>query len=99
MATTDQAATIDSRLRAVEARYNDIEAKLAEMGAAYDARLAKELSKERASLEPTVSGYHRYQQLNTELASAESLLRESDPELAEMARTEVQRLRTQVAAS
>jgi peptide chain release factor 1 len=95
----DQAASIDSRLRAIEARYSDIEAKLAAMGAAYDAQLAKQLSKERASLEPIVSAYHHQQQLSDELASAESLLRESDAELAELARSEVQRLRAEVAAA
>jgi len=98
MATTDQVASIDSRLRAIEARYNDIEAKLAAMGAAYDAQLAKQLSIERATLEPIVDAYHRERHLSAELASAESLLRESDAELAEMARAEVQRLRTEVAA-
>jgi len=98
MATTDQVASIDSRLRAIEARYNDIEAKLAAMGAAYDAQLAKQLSIERATLEPIVNAYHRERHLSAELASAESLLRESDAELAEMARAEVQRLRTEVAA-
>src|SRR5579864_6312828 len=99
MAATDQVASIDSRLRAIEARYNDIEAKLAAMGAAYDAQLAKQLSIERATLEPIVNAYHRERHLSAELASAESLLRESDAELAEMARAEVQRLRTEVAES
>ena len=97
MSALEQAASVDTRLRAIEARYQEIEAKLAAMGAAYDAQLAKQLSKERASLEPIVSAYHRQQHLSEELASAESLLRESDAELAEMARSEVQRLRGEVA--
>ena len=98
MAAIDQVASIDSRLRAIEARYKDIETKLAAMGGAYDAQLAKQLSIERAALEPIVNAFHRERHLSEELASAESLLRESDAELAEMARSEVQRLRTEVAA-
>ena len=89
---------MESRLRNVEARFNDIEAKLAAMGAAYDAELAKQLSKERAALEPIVEQHRHRQELAAELASAESLLRESDAEIAEMARAEVQRLRSELAA-
>lgn len=99
MASTDQASSIESRLRAIEARFLEIESKLAEMGSSYDAQIAKQLSKERASLEPIISAYRTQQELNKELASAESLLRESDAELAELARGEVTRLREEVAAS
>lgn len=99
MAAIDQAASIESRLRAIEARFEDIEAKLAAMGAAYDAQLAKQLSKERATLEPIIGAYRQQQHLSTELAAAESLLRESDAELAELARSEVTRLRAEVDAS
>lgn len=91
----DHDATIEARLSAVKARFDEIEAKLAAMGAAYDARTSKELAKERAVLEPIVSAQQRQQHLERELASAESLLRESDAELAELARTEVQRLRAE----
>ncbi len=98
MATTDQLASIESRLRAMEARFNEIDAKLAAMGAAYDAQVAKQLSIERSTLEPIVAAYHKQQALDAELDSAESLLRESDPEMAELARAEVQHLRTTVAA-
>ncbi|HEV2037765.1 MAG TPA: peptide chain release factor 1 [Candidatus Eremiobacteraceae bacterium] len=98
MTTTDQAASIGSRLSAIAARFTEIEAKLAGMGAAYDPQTAKQLSIERSTLEPIVSAARRQQHLEAELVSAESLLRESDPEIAEMARTEVQRLRAEVAA-
>ncbi len=94
----DHDATIDARLSSVEARFADIEAKLAAMGAAYDPKVSRELAKERAGLEPIVSAHRRQQQLEQELASAESLLRESDAELAELARGEVQRLRAESAA-
>ncbi len=98
MATTDSTASIESRLSAIETRFQEIEAKLAAMGAAYDAQLAKTLAIERSTLEPIVSAYQRQRELEAELSSAESLLRESDPEMAELARGEVQRLRAEVLA-
>jgi peptide chain release factor 1 len=98
MATTDQTTTIESRLRAVERRFAEIEEKLAAMGAAYEPQVAKQLAIERSLLEPIVSAYRRQRELEAELVSAESLLRESDPELAELARGEVQRLRAAVAS-
>ncbi len=89
----DHNATIEARLSAMQTRFADIEVKLAAMGSAYDPVTAKDLAKERASLEPIVEAHRRLVELERELASAESLLRESDAELAELARHEVQRLR------
>ena len=96
MATTQGTPSIQSRLKAVQARFDEVEANLAAMGAAYDQQTAKQLSIERSALEPIVTAYRRQNELESELVSAESLLRESDPELAELARGEVQRLRTEV---
>jgi peptide chain release factor 1 len=92
-------ANLGARLQAVRARFDDIEARLAAMGAAYDQKVAKELSKERATLEPIVAAHDRQQQLERELESAESLTREGDPDMAELARGEVRRLRHEVAAN
>ncbi|MBV8338774.1 MAG: peptide chain release factor 1 [Candidatus Eremiobacteraeota bacterium] len=89
---------MESRLKAVQVRFDEIEAKLAAMGAAYDQQTVKQLSIERSTLEPIVTAYRRQNELESELTSAESLLRESDPELAELARGEVQRLRGEVSA-
>jgi peptide chain release factor 1 len=92
-------ASIEARLRGVRARFHDIETKLAAMGAAYDPKLARELSKERATLEPIVTVDQRQRDLERELTSAESLLREGDAEMAELARSEVRRLRAEAAAN
>jgi peptide chain release factor 1 len=92
-------ATIEARLRAVQARFADVESKLAAMGSAYDPIAAKDLAKERSALEPIVDAHRRQVELEQELASAESLLRESDAELAELARGEVQRLRAEAAVN
>ncbi len=97
MPAIDHVASIESRLHAVQARYGELEERLSAMGTSYDAKLAKELSIERATLEPIVDAYRRHQQIVQELAEAEPMLRESDSELAEMAKTEVQRLRSELA--
>ena len=98
MATTQSAASIESRLKAIEARFVELETKLAGMGAAYDPKTAKQLAIERSGLEPIVEAFRHQRDLEAELAAAESLLRESDPELAELARDEVQRLRNEVSS-
>ncbi|HXW51086.1 MAG TPA: peptide chain release factor 1 [Candidatus Acidoferrales bacterium] len=95
----DHDATIKARLSAVETRFADIEAKLAAMGSVYDPVAAKDLAKERATLEPVVLAHRQQLELEQELASAESLLRESDAEMAELARSEVQRLRVETQAN
>jgi peptide chain release factor 1 len=93
----EQRSTLDSRLTAVEARFDEIEARLAAMGAAYDPEESTKLAKERASLEPVVNAYHQYRESTAQLADAEGMGRDSDPEIAEMARAEVQNLRARIA--
>jgi peptide chain release factor 1 len=92
-------ASIEGRLGAVRARFADIEARLAAMGATYDPQLVKQLSKERAALEPIVQADRRQQRLEQELAAAESLVRESDADMAELARAEVRQLRAEASAN
>jgi peptide chain release factor 1 len=91
-------ASIEARLSAVRVRFAEIDGRLATMGASYDPQV-RELLKERATLEPIIQADGRQQQLEQELASAESLVRESDAEMAELARSEVRRLRAEATAN
>ena len=93
-----ESTSIESRLSAIEARFADIDIKLAAMAVSFDPRAAKELSIERSTLEPIVAAHRRQQRIESELAAAESLVRESDADLAELARAEVQRLRAAAAS-
>jgi len=96
----DNGGTLEARLRAVESRFDDVERRLAAMGAgAFDPEENKRLAKERASLEPVVSAWRDHRVLEKQLAEAEPMARDSDAEIAEMARGEIQRLRSELAQS
>jgi peptide chain release factor 1 len=89
----DQIATLEARLEAVEARFSEIEARLTAISGSYDQQESTKLSKERASLEPIVNAFHEWSALRAQLADAEGMARDSDPDIAEMARSETQTLR------
>lgn len=99
MAGSERDPLLAERLQVVRARFAEIEARLAALGASYDAQAARDLAKERAALEPVMEAGEHLERLEAELASAEALVRESDQELAALARSEVQRLRVEVAAA
>ncbi len=85
-----------ARLAAVDARFDEINAKLAAMSSSFDPEENKKLSKERAQLEPLVLAHQQYQALNDELAQAEPMTRDPDPAIAEMAHGEIARLRAEI---
>jgi peptide chain release factor 1 len=89
----DQIATLEARLDAVEARFSEIEARLTAISGSYDQNESTKLSKERASLEPIVNAFHEWRAVRAQLTDAEGMARDSDPEIAEMARSETQTLR------
>jgi peptide chain release factor 1 len=95
----DAEHSLAQRARAVEIRFQEIESQLAQIRTSYDGEEIRRLAKERATLEPVVLAARAYQRLADELTQAEAMTRESDAELAEMARVEVQRLRREVDAS
>ena len=93
----EQAGTLEARLRAVEARFDEVETRLAEMGAsAFDPDENKRLAKERSTLEPLVASWREHRDMQKQLAEAEQMARDSDPEIAEMARAEIQPLRARL---
>ena len=90
----DNARSLETRLRAVEARLAEVDKKLAvSLTQPFDAAENKKLSKERAQIEPIVAGYQQHKTLIAELEEAEAMSRDSDPGIAELARGEVARLR------
>ena len=96
----EQPGTMEARLRAVETRFREVESRLAEMGAGtFDPDENKRLSKERSSLEPLVSSWRDHRKMQADLAEAEQMARDSDPDIAEMARGEIQPLRARLAES
>lgn len=74
------------KLKNIEQRYQEVEARLADPATYGDPALAAKLNKERTDLAPLMEAYRDCEKTRAELAEAESLL--SDPELGEMAREE-----------
>ncbi|MCQ2776168.1 MAG: peptide chain release factor 1 [Bacilli bacterium] len=56
----------------------------------------RELSKERAVLDPQVEAFTRYKKANEELEEAKELAKDSDPEMSEMGREEVKSLEEEI---
>ncbi len=75
------------KLKSIEARYAELEARLAAPETYADPALVAKLNKEQRDLEPLMETYRAYCKARADLAEAESLL--SDPELRDMAREEL----------
>ena len=84
------------KLEGIERRFQAIDDELASPGLGH-ARVA-ELARERSELEPIVTAYRRYRQLQDQEQQAHRMLQGDDAELAELARAEVEELGPQIEA-
>ncbi len=84
------------RLAGIEARFEALEAELAESAADY--QKTAELARERAELEPVVSAFRRYKAASEELAQARALMESSEAEMRSLAQEEVMRLEGEIEA-
>jgi peptide chain release factor 1 len=84
-----------SRLKNVEATYEELTIRLADPDVATDPVELQKVARARSSLESTVATYHAWQSVIQELEDTEELLRESasDPALQQMAQSEIGELR------
>ena len=83
------------RLETLSQRFDEIEAALAHPGEAFDQARFTALMKERAQIEETVGAYRDVRDLLREIAANEALAADdADPELAALAREELENLRT-----
>ena len=79
------------KLKTIEQRYHEVEARLADPATYEDPALAAKLNKERTELAPLMEAYRDWEKTRGGMAEAEGLF--SDPELGEMAREEYARAR------
>jgi peptide chain release factor 1 len=85
-----------ARLDALEGRFEELTRLMADPEIAVDYEKVAEYAKERSDLEETVRTYRRYREVLDELAVTREMLdEESDAELREMARDEVERLQSE----
>lgn len=80
------------RLQQLEARYNKISDLLMDQTVTSDIKRVTELSKEQRSLEEVVSTFRTYSKLVSDIKSNKELLKDSDPDLREMAQLELDEL-------
>jgi peptide chain release factor 1 len=81
------------RLETLSQRFDEIEAALANPAGAFDQARFTALMKERSQIEETVQAYRAVRDLLHEIAENERLAAGGDPELAELAREELETLR------
>ncbi|HQZ99948.1 MAG TPA: peptide chain release factor 1 [Thermoflexales bacterium] len=89
---------MDEKLAAIEAKFNALTEQLADPEIANDYAKYAELAKQRSDLEATVEAYRARQKADGELADARAMAAGDDPDMAEMARAEIEPLEKQVAA-
>ncbi len=82
------------KLDAIEQRFEELTALLSDPAVASSGERFRKVSKERASIEPTVSALQAYRKLLRDIADNEALL--ADAELREMAKEELAQLRPRV---
>src|SRR5437764_14533007 len=83
---------LQSRLADIEQRYVQLEERMAEPDIATDPKRLMEVGRERSDLAPLVEAYRRYKDANRQIVEAEELRDGPDPDMAQMAREEIEHL-------
>jgi peptide chain release factor 1 len=83
-------ASIRQRLAQVSERYEEVGLLLSDPSVFSDQNRFRDLSREYAQLEPLVQSWNNWRDNRTAIEEAEQMLRESDPDLREMAAEELE---------
>ncbi|WP_100551020.1 peptide chain release factor 1 [Caedibacter taeniospiralis] len=81
--------SIRGKLQGLMERHEEISVLLGDADIIGDQNRFRDLSKEYAQLEPLVTTFRAYEQAYTDIQSASEMLKESDPEMKEMAKEEL----------
>ncbi len=81
--------SVITKLESLVERFEEVQALLSDAGIIADQEKFRALSKEYAQLEDVVKGFRDYQQAQDDVASAQEMMQESDPEMREMAQEEM----------
>lgn len=82
------------KLAEVEKRFIEIEEALQDSDLYSDPKRAADLLKEQKDLSPVIEAYRRYRQASEDLETAQELLKDEDPEMRDMAFSEVDTAKT-----
>src|SRR5437764_12374453 len=91
-----RADSVETRLRQALARAEEVARELADPETARNPAKLRQLGREHARLDQIRQGYERRERLERELAQALELLPDRDPELSQLARADVERLRPEI---
>ncbi|MGI6206919.1 MAG: peptide chain release factor 1 [Anaerolineae bacterium] len=83
---------MQDRLAAIEQRFSQIENQMASPEVATDPNALRQLAQERADLEPIVENYRRLLEIESQLAQAEDMRQDEDPEMRALAEAEIEQL-------
>ncbi len=89
---------IFEKLEDVEQRHRDLEERLGDPEVASDAGALRRISKEYADLSKIVETYKRYKDVSAQIEENKTLLSESDEDICDLAREEIQTLRAELEA-
>lgn len=81
---------VREKLKEIEKQYNDINKQLIDENVLKDPKKLTKLSKEEARLKQPVDAWHQLQELDSRIEQAQEMLKDSDEEMKEMARTELE---------
>ncbi len=81
--------TVYRKLEGLVERYEEVQALLSDASVISDQNRFRELSKEYSQLEEIARAFGLYQQAQEDLVSAEEMLKDSDPDMREMAQDEL----------
>lgn len=86
------------RLEQLETRYESLTEAMSDVALASDVKKYASVAKEQKSLEKIVLAFRRYKACQTQLAEAKEMAKDDDPEIREMAETEADALKAELAA-
>ena len=87
--------SLQTKLETLVERFQELVALLADPIVVNDSNRYRDLSKEYAELESVVECFQRYQRIEQDMQSAETMLQEQDKELKELAEAELKELQAQ----
>jgi peptide chain release factor 1 len=88
--------SIIRKLETIEERHHEVSALLADAETISDQDKYRRLSVEYSQLTPLVNTFSAWQQANSDIASAEEMLRDPDPDMKSMAEEELELARTSI---
>jgi peptide chain release factor 1 len=84
------------KLDKIETHFEELTVQMADPAIISDGEQYRKVSKERSDLEEMVTKYREYKRADSELTEARTMLDDSDPDMRDMARLEVDRLIPQI---